>query len=98
MSHTSELVLPAAGQPPAEQSPHTIASLRSKRRRTSIRIIALGSAFPVLVLAIWQLAGYLGWIDIPTWGDVTLEIIGTKGVLNIDAVLEEAGHRMGQGS
>lgn len=63
MSHTSEFVLPAAGQPSAEQSPNTPASLRSRRRRASIRIIALGSAFPVLVLAIWQLAGNLGWID-----------------------------------
>ncbi|MGG3284206.1 ABC transporter permease [Paenibacillus solani] len=63
MSHTSELVLPAAGQPPAEQPLHTLASLRSKRRRASIRIIALGSAFPVLVLAIWQLAGNFGWIN-----------------------------------
>lgn len=63
MSHTSEFVLPAAGQSSAEQSPHTPASHRSKRRRASIRIIALGSAFPVLVLAIWQLAGNLGWIN-----------------------------------
>lgn len=61
MSNTSELALPAAGQ--AEQPSDTAAPVRSTRWKTPVRVVVLGSALPVLVLAAWQLAGYLGWID-----------------------------------
>ena len=63
MNHANELALPAAGQSPAATQAPNPAAARSKRRRASLRAIALGSALPVLVLAIWQLAGNLGWID-----------------------------------
>lgn len=64
MNNANELALPGAGQPPAVSQPPNPAAARSNRRRASLlRAIALGSALPVLVLAIWQLAGNLGWID-----------------------------------